>query len=163
MSINAFWLISGLVEDMPSAHLQRRDIIMDSSCGTGSAKTFLILQWASASVWAYASDTPHSSSHKQNFRHTKFAITIFCTTFAVRFAGVLKLVDKPDLGSGAVRRMGSIPFARTRGHLHSRMSLFRRHNWLNIYPDIIDKNGWWNRCNLIIFIHLHKLDENGFI
>ena len=28
-------------------------------------------------------------------------------------AGVLKLVDKPDLGSGAERRMGSIPFART--------------------------------------------------
>ena len=29
-------------------------------------------------------------------------------------AGVLKLVDKPDLGSGAERRMGSIPFARTK-------------------------------------------------
>ena len=29
-------------------------------------------------------------------------------------AGVLKLVDKPDLGSGAARRMGSIPFARTK-------------------------------------------------
>ena len=26
---------------------------------------------------------------------------------------MLKLVDKPDLGSGAERRMGSIPFART--------------------------------------------------
>ena len=32
-------------------------------------------------------------------------------------AGVLKLVDKPDLGSGAERRMGSIPFARTRKKL----------------------------------------------
>lgn len=28
-------------------------------------------------------------------------------------AGVLKLVDKLDLGSSAERRMGSIPFART--------------------------------------------------
>ena len=28
-------------------------------------------------------------------------------------AGVLKLVDKLDLGSSAGRRMGSIPFART--------------------------------------------------
>ena len=37
---------------------------------------------------------------------------------------MLKLVDKPDLGSGAERRMGSIPFARTRGHLHREMSLF---------------------------------------
>ena len=27
---------------------------------------------------------------------------------------MLKLVDKPDLGSGAERRMGSIPFARTK-------------------------------------------------
>ena len=41
---------------------------------------------------------------------------------------MLKLVDKPDLGSGAERRMGSIPFARTRGHLHLRMSLFRIRN-----------------------------------
>ena len=32
-------------------------------------------------------------------------------------AGVLKLVDKPDLGSGAERRMGSIPFARTQKKL----------------------------------------------
>ena len=29
------------------------------------------------------------------------------------FAGVLELVDNPDLGSGAARRMGSSPFART--------------------------------------------------
>ena len=28
-------------------------------------------------------------------------------------AGVLELVDNPDLGSGAARRMGSSPFART--------------------------------------------------
>ena len=47
---------------------------------------------------------------------------------------MLKLVDKPDLGSGAERRMGSIPFARTRGHLHRKMSLFLYHNWLNICP-----------------------------
>ena len=33
-------------------------------------------------------------------------------------AGVLKLVDKPDLGSGAERRMGSIPFARTQKENH---------------------------------------------
>ena len=33
------------------------------------------------------------------------------------FAGVLKLVDKPDLGSGAERRRGSIPFARTQKKL----------------------------------------------
>ena len=30
---------------------------------------------------------------------------------------MLKLVDKPDLGSGAERRMGSIPFARTKREL----------------------------------------------
>lgn len=46
---------------------------------------------------------------------------IFATGFiAIRIAGVLKLVDKPDLGSGAVRRMGSIPFARTKNLLQSR-------------------------------------------
>ena len=46
----------------------------------------------------------------------------------------MKLVDKPDLGSGAERRMGSIPFARTRGLLHLRMSLFYFYNSLNICP-----------------------------
>ena len=39
-------------------------------------------------------------------------------------AGVLKLVDKPDLGSGAERRMGSIPFARTRKKLSYIAGLF---------------------------------------
>ena len=36
-------------------------------------------------------------------------------TFAIpKVAGVLKLVDNPDLGSGAERRGGSSPFARTK-------------------------------------------------
>lgn len=33
--------------------------------------------------------------------------------FAPHLAGVAKLVDVPDLGSGALRRGGSSPFART--------------------------------------------------
>ena len=37
---------------------------------------------------------------------------------------MLKLVDKPDLGSGAERRMGSIPFARTRKKLSYIAGLF---------------------------------------
>ncbi len=41
-------------------------------------------------------------------------------------AGVLKLVDKPDLGSGAERRMGSIPFARTQKENHRWFSFFVR-------------------------------------
>ena len=72
------------------------------------------------------------SSRKANISSAKFANPIKYCTFAILseregnkyVAGVLKLVDKPDLGSGAVRRMGSIPFARTRGHLHRKMSLF---------------------------------------
>ena len=39
-------------------------------------------------------------------------------------AGVLKLVDKPDLGSGAVRRMGSIPFARTQKWFSNLLNYF---------------------------------------
>ena len=42
-------------------------------------------------------------------------------------AGVLKLVDKPDLGSGAERRMGSIPFARTQKKLSHWLGFFRLH------------------------------------
>ena len=34
-------------------------------------------------------------------------------TFAPHLAGVAELVDVPDLGSGALRRGGSSPFART--------------------------------------------------
>ena len=34
------------------------------------------------------------------------------------FAGVLELVDNPDLGSGALRRMGSSPFTRTQAAWH---------------------------------------------
>ena len=34
--------------------------------------------------------------------------------FRIFYAGVAKLVDVPDLGSGAVRRGGSIPFIRTK-------------------------------------------------
>ena len=37
---------------------------------------------------------------------------------------MLKLVDKPDLGSGAERRMGSIPFARTQKKLSYIAGLF---------------------------------------
>ena len=37
---------------------------------------------------------------------------------------MLKLVDKPDLGSGALRRMGSSPFTRTRGPLRKEVVLF---------------------------------------
>lgn len=33
--------------------------------------------------------------------------------FASTFAGVVKLVDTPDLGSGAARCVGSSPIART--------------------------------------------------
>ena len=36
-----------------------------------------------------------------------------CYTFAPQLAGVAELVDAPDLGSGAKRRGGSSPFART--------------------------------------------------
>ena len=36
-----------------------------------------------------------------------------CPTFAARIAGVAKLVDVPDLGSGAVRHGGSSPSTRT--------------------------------------------------
>lgn len=43
----------------------------------------------------------------------RFRRRAFVTVFRIGFAGVLKLVDKPDLGSGAVRRMGSTPFTRT--------------------------------------------------
>ena len=57
-------------------------------------------------------------------KRIKFAIQINCCTFALpNQAGVLKLVDKPDLGSGAARRMGSIPFARTKKTQFS-LSLF---------------------------------------
>ena len=36
-----------------------------------------------------------------------------CPTFAAQIAGVVKLVDIPDLGSGAARHGGSSPFTRT--------------------------------------------------
>jgi hypothetical protein len=35
-------------------------------------------------------------------------------TFAASQAGVAKLADAPDLGSGAARRVGSTPIARTK-------------------------------------------------
>ena len=54
----------------------------------------------------------------------KFADIKIVRTFAIpngnkvlsnkQNAGVLKLVDNPDLGSGASRRGGSSPFARTK-------------------------------------------------
>ena len=37
-------------------------------------------------------------------------MTIFALTI---FAGMVKLVDMPDLGSGAARRVGSSPIIRT--------------------------------------------------
>ena len=40
-------------------------------------------------------------------------ITIFSSADADLCAGVAELADAPDLGSGAVRRMGSSPFSRT--------------------------------------------------
>ena len=48
----------------------------------------------------------------------------FFRTFAIPNAGVLELVDNPDLGSGALRRMGSSPFTRTKGLLQKEAVLF---------------------------------------
>ncbi len=40
---------------------------------------------------------------------------IFCFNDQfIKYADVAKLVDAPDLGSGAGRRVGSIPFIRTK-------------------------------------------------
>ena len=47
--------------------------------------------------------------------HFSAASKPFSITFAARFAGVAKLVDVPDLGSGAARHGGSSPSARTHG------------------------------------------------
>lgn len=42
-----------------------------------------------------------------------YAIDIFKHLLSVQNAGVVELVDTPDLGSGGFRRGGSSPFART--------------------------------------------------
>jgi hypothetical protein len=43
-----------------------------------------------------------------------FACIIIITIFALtNFADMVKLVDMPDLGSGAARRVGSSPIIRT--------------------------------------------------
>ena len=51
--------------------------------------------------------SPSPATRKRSLSGCAFLMKVYCV------AGVLKLVDKPDLGSGAARRMGSIPFART--------------------------------------------------
>jgi hypothetical protein len=44
-----------------------------------------------------------------------FAWVIIITIFALtNFADMVKLVDMPDLGSGAARRVGSSPIIRTK-------------------------------------------------
>ena len=39
---------------------------------------------------------------------------IFAAIHTINFAGMVKLVDMPDLGSGAARRVGSSPITRTK-------------------------------------------------
>jgi hypothetical protein len=47
--------------------------------------------------------------------------TYICTH---NFAGMVKLVDMPDLGSGAARRVGSSPITRTRSSIMKVIGLF---------------------------------------
>lgn len=51
-------------------------------------------------------------------------MTIFALTI---FAGMVKLVDMPDLGSGAARRVGSSPITRTK-KLKRKFGLFLFHS-----------------------------------
>ena len=46
-----------------------------------------------------------------------FALTIY--------AGMVKLVDMPDLGSGAARRVGSSPITRTKGFSKEKLFYFK--------------------------------------
>ena len=80
-------------------------------------------------------------------KRIKFAIQINCCTFALpNQAGVLKLVDKPDLGSGAARRMGSIPFARTKAQ-PLRLGFFRYVRAKELSNDAKEEGrslaSWW--------------------
>lgn len=51
--------------------------------------------------------------------------TGFIPIFAAVYADVLKLVDKPDLGSGASRRVGSSPPVRTNPKSNLRVFSFQ--------------------------------------
>ena len=53
--------------------------------------------------------------HSQNKQFIYFARVIIIFIFALTIlAGMVKLVDMPDLGSGAARRVGSSPITRTK-------------------------------------------------
>ena len=78
--------------------------------------------WEAGKFYRYRFETPPRSSRNRPFC-SSLSGAVFCIghfaeskqirTFALP-AGVLELVDNPDLGSGALRRMGSSPFTRTK-------------------------------------------------
>ena len=78
-----------------------------------------------------------------SIKSSTFAFPFEGTRYTV--AGVLKLVDKPDLGSGAERRMGSIPFARTK---IVEKQLWKRHHSLMSFRFIQNKSCNINKNNL---------------
>ena len=75
----------------------------------------------------------------------------------IKSAGVLKLVDKPDLGSGAVRRMGSIPFARTQKKLSYIAGLFSSAQ----VPNVRSKGIEDSRFALLDHFNMGYLNEIG--
>ena len=64
---------------------------------------------------------------------------------------MVKLVDMPDLGSGAARRVGSSPIIRTKNAII--LNLDSWVFWFNRFRDFLSQN---NICNIILKLAYNK-------